>query len=228
MDDSFFIVEYPDDPKYAEDAALLSDEWVPHYDYDRYDRCPRCGKIVSGPFWLPPRKIVLTSRKVPDFFYLAGANVPFLISENALRGIREAGLTGIKSAEPIDYARFLRQAKKEVSIPNYYLIEVERSIITIDQERSVVEYKESEGSTQCPLCHPVHGTSMAAKNLHWNMEGFENYDIFKTYEMCSTLFVSKRFVEFCRDHNYSNLHCCPASEWKLGHFGLEDLLPKDN
>lgn len=212
-----FIVTYPQIAKYAETAPVLTGNDASLYDFDQIERCPQCGQVISGARWIPPRKIVLTSRKVPDFLYTYGSSTPFLLSAKAFAEIRNAGLTGIKFAEPIDHARYLRKSKKEVAIPNYYYIEVEKSRITIDQDQSVTEYCESPTYTKCPLCCPVPGARMAVRNLHWNMEEFEHYDIFQTYEMRKTLFVSKRFVEFCKDKGLTNLHCCPSSEWKFGY-----------
>lgn len=50
MEPELYIVTYPWNTEYAE-AALTDDV---KYDYDRVERCPLCGRRVSGGFWIPP------------------------------------------------------------------------------------------------------------------------------------------------------------------------------
>ena len=52
MEPELYIVTYPWNTEYAE-AALTDDV---KYDYDRVERCPLCGRRVSGGFWIPPAK----------------------------------------------------------------------------------------------------------------------------------------------------------------------------
>lgn len=211
METQIYVVEQPDG-YYAEDACLLSTE-MKHGDEPQFV-CPRCGAWVSGRSWLRPRKIVLTSRRIPDFFYVWGPSVPFLLSERALKVIQEAGLTGIQNVEPIDEARFLRKSKKEVPIPQYYHFELPFSMITMDQERSIIGYGSGVTEAQiCPLCNPYGRSKNGYYGVAFHMENFEGYDIFHTFENCSTVFVSQRFVDVCRAHGLTNLHVCPIQDW---------------
>lgn len=218
METQFYIVEQPDG-KYAEEACLASTLKV-HGD-ESQDVCPRCGGGVSGLGWLRPRNIVLTNRRIPDFFYLWGANVPFLLSERALKVIQEAGLTGIRNVEPIDDARFLRKSKKEVPIPQYYHFELPFSRITMDQERSIIGYGPIVAEDRiCPQCNPYGRSKNGYYGVSYHMENFEGYDIFHTFENCNTVFVSQRFVDVCRENGLTNLHICPIQDrgkesWKL-------------
>lgn len=211
METKIYLVEQPDG-KYAEEACLTSTVKV--LGDETTEVCPCCGAWVNGRGWLRPRSIVLTNRNIPDFFYIWGANVPFLLSERALRVIREAGLTGIKNVEPIDDARFLRKSKKEVEIPQYYHFEVERSMITMDQERSIIGYGTLLDEDRiCPLCDPYGRTKNAHYGVSFHMEGYEGYDVFYTIDNGSLLFVSQRFVDVCRENGLTNLHVCPVQDW---------------
>ena len=162
-----------------------------------------------------PREVALTNRKIPDFLY-ADFSHPFLVSEYALEVICQAGLTGIINAEEIEHTRFQRKGKKEVPIPKYYYIELARSKMTIDHEKSVIVYgNQEEGSyaKTCPLCRPVPGTYDFLRHLEFHTEQYEGYDIFFTYELCGATFLSKRFVDVCQANGLTNLHYRPAAKY---------------
>ena len=213
MEQELYIAIYPMTGKYAE-VAILDNEEI---DDNIADLCPLCGGRVSGSYWMRPREVVLTSRRVPDFLYCyGGSKPPFLISERALTVIHQEGLTGIKDAQEIERVRFQRKAKKEVPIPKYYYLELERSKMTINHEKSSIVYGGCPGgaySTACPLCRPVAGTYDELRHLEFHMEQYEGYDIFHTYELCDTTFLSRRFVDVCRKYGLTNLHFTPAEKY---------------
>ncbi len=208
MGTDLYIVDYPDKTPYAE-AALID---VGH-DYAATATCPRCGRYVSGAYWAKPREVVLTKRKMPDFLYAYCDNVPFLLSERALHAIREAGLTGILRAEPIETIRFQRRSSREVTPLQYYHIELMRSAMTIDHGASNIRYGHVPGGSYeqiCPLCRPVSGTYDFFRSLAFRMEEYEGQDLFHTYELGDTVIVSGRFVELCKNCGLNNLHYEPV------------------
>ncbi len=206
-----YIVNHPMKSDYAEAAITPV-----YYDYDRIDRCPECGANVSGAYWLPPREVVLTRHKAPDFLYGYSDNVDFVISEHVLEGIKSTRLTGLLAAEEIETVRFQRKPKQEKYLPKYYHIEVARSRITIDHEHSEIKYGSPYGNRKdrggCPLCRPVPRTYDFTRSLALHMEAYEGYDIFQTYELCNTLFLSQRFMDMVKDFGLTNLHCKPAKD----------------
>lgn len=148
MKPEFYIVMDPWKTEYA--TGELPDNVV--YDFDKMERCPLCGALVSGGYWPRPREVALTNRRVPDFLY-SYSYEPFLISERALAVIRQAGLTGIQDVQEIEHVRFQRKGKKEVPIPKYYYLELVRSKMTINHEKSVIAYgKCREGDPYSRAC----------------------------------------------------------------------------
>ena len=222
-----YIVDYPRKSEYAEASPIKTE-----HDYDRFDYCPECGSRVSGAYWIQPREVVLTKHKAPDFLYTYCDSAPFVVSERALEAIRAAGLRGLLQAQEIETVRFQRTPKQEKYLPKYYHIEVARSRITIDHEQSVIKYgtrgyggrKEGPG---CPLCRQVLATYDFCRCLTMKMDEYEGYDIFQTYEMCDTLFLSQRFLDMVKEWELTNMYCKPSrtqgeQTWKYFLEGVEN------
>lgn len=221
MEHSKYIVEYPRKSEFAE-AAIID---VTH-DYTRFVSCPKCGARVSGAYWARPREVVLTKQNAPDFLYTYCDNAPFVISEKALCEISQAGLKGITCAEEIETVRFQRKAKKERALPKYFHIELARSCITINHQKSEIVYGNQRGIA-CPLCRQIPATYDFCRSLSFCMDFFEGYDIFQIYELGETVFLSQKFVDFYKNSTLSNLHFTPAEKygaWEASYFldGNED------
>ena len=211
-----YIVDFPRKSEYAE-AAIIKVE----HDYDRCDYCPECGVRVSGAYWKQPREVVLTRHKAPDFLYGYSDNAPFVVSERVLDAMRSAGLTGLLKVEEIETVRFQRKPKQEKYLPKYYHIEVARSRITINHEHSVIKYGNRKDGPGCPLCRQVPATYDFFRSLTMNMEAYEGDDIFLTYELCNTLFLSQRFMNMVGEYGLTNLHCTPVQihgQWAWKYF----------
>ena len=216
MNTRFFVAEYPRKSDYAAAEPIL-----PEYDFDRCVRCPQCGQLVSGGYWMQPRSIKITKRKLPDFLYTDGDQAPFLLSREALTKIQEAGLTGITAFQEIEASRFQRKAKAEMEIPSYYHIELARSRITIDHDHSVIVYGKQNKTQYCPLCNQVTAPYDFFRTLSLNTTEYEGYDIFYIYELGGTVFFSQRFIEFYHESGLTNLHFLPAQKhcaWVSSYF----------
>lgn len=212
MEPDLYIVKYPWKQEFAEAAVMDNVK----YDYSKADQCPLCGRRVSGGYWMPPREVVLTNRRAPDFLYSYSSEAPFLISERAWMVIHQAGLKGIKNVQEIEYTHFQRKGKKETTIPKYYYLELVRSKMTINHEKSVIIYGNQETGSYaqvCPLCRPVPGTYDFLRHLEFNMDQYEGYDIFFTYELSGTAFLSGRFVNVCQANGLTNLHFTPVAKY---------------
>lgn len=222
MNTNLYIVDYPRKTDFAEGGHVKVE-----YDYSRFVTCPECGSRVSGVRWKQPREVVLTKRKAPDFLYVYSGSSPFVISHNALEKIQNAGLTGITCAEEVETVRFQRKAKTEIPIPRYYYIDLARSCITINHEKSKIVYQPSKGRKICRLCQQVPAMYNFFRKLCLNTDNYEGYDIFQIYELGDAVFLSQRFVDFCNENNLTNLHFSPAQvygQWMASYFldGNED------
>ena len=222
MEPRLYTVNYPRISDFAE-AAIIPVA----YDYTRFMKCPQCGERVSGAYWEHPREVVLTRHKVPDFLYTYCDNAPFVLSEKAIAAITQAGLTGIECYEEIETVRFQRKSKKELPIPRYYHIELARSSITINHQKSVIKYGASKDRIPCPMCRQVPATYDFFRSLVFHTSAYEGYDIFQIYELGNTVFLSEKFVKFYESSTLTNLHYGPAQKhdaWVASYFldGDED------
>lgn len=200
MKDDLYVLDYPSISTFAEIVPKET-----KFDHSICVHCPCCGKRVSGSFWVQPREIVLTKRKLPDFLYNYVDYVRVHLSEVAIKKILESDLRGIIKVDEIDSVRFQRKSKEVVIPPKYYRIEVARSRITIDHASSDIKYGKMGDYGYCPLCRQVPATYNIIRKLELNMEQYEGYDIFQIYEMGTRVFLSQRFIDFCEDNKLTNL-----------------------
>ena len=216
MEHTFYIVDYPRKSDFAE-AAIIPVE----YDYTRVVKCPQCGERVSGGYWKHPREVVLTRQKTPDFLYAYCDAAPFVLSKKAIEEITQAGLRGIECFEEIESVRFQRKSKKERTVPQYYHVELSRSCMTIDHQKSVIKYGASKDRTPCSVCRQVPATYDFFRSLAFHTDDYEGFDIFQIYELGNTVFLSERFVKFYENSTLTNLHYGPARKhdaWAASYF----------
>ena len=208
VDKELFVCCYPNRAIYGEAYSVNG-----MYDYDAADRCPRCGRIISGGKLQKPRIVELAGNKVADIVYGYCFEAPFAVSERFVELYQASDLKGIKSFSPLDDVRFRRKAMKDAPKPTLYTVELERSCITVDHANSLIVYGFRKCGEYCPLCNPFPKTRNFYKRICMKMEGFENYDIFWTHEQGGTTFMTSRFIDFCEKNRLTNLHYRPLSEY---------------
>lgn len=204
-----YICEIPETTKYAEAEAAEGTV----YDFDVFEKCPECGRPVSGGYWKRPHIIDINKRKLPDFMYIAGGTGTFLVTERVLNAFRQNQLTGILSAEEIDVIQYRGQPLNSQSNPRYYSLKLARSFASIDHERSEILYGDYYEEKRCSLCNPKGATKDFFRRLEMNMDRYEGYDIFTIYELGEATFVSQRFVDFCEHNGFSNLRATPIENY---------------
>lgn len=206
---------FDNNAQYAEHyISKTIDGYEASFDYNNYTSCPKCGARVSGAYWMKPRILYITRHTPPDFLYTVWGDASFVVSENAYRKIVESGIAGIKNAEKIDNVIFWKKPKEDYHIQDYYYIWLHSSQITIDYQNSDITRMGGNDSGVCSLCNQVPGPIMSVKKLAFNMDLYEGYDIFHTYELGGYCFYSKRFVDFCKREHLTNLQCVPLYEYR--------------
>ncbi len=217
-----YNVIYPKNAKFAEAEAIN-----PEYNYRKFDKCPSCGRRVSGCKWMGKKEIKLSKKNLPDFLYIyGGADTPFLVSKRALDVLRENEVSGILKAEPLDVVRL----KKEVLDVKYYTLNLQREPYPIDHQRSKIVYGDNLHA-RCSVCDPIGRTKDIIVELYFKSDVTVSYDIFKIYDLGDSVFLSERFTDVCRKNGLTGLCYVDmkehyTSETVFSFEEIEDMLQK--
>ncbi len=194
MDSKLYIIVYPSTSKYAEGEIIN-----PEYDSTQRDFCPMCGQPVSSSKWAGERVVKVNKKNIPDFLYLYGSNMPFVISEKGYRILNENGITGVVKANKIDKIIFKENNMNET----FYQLYLERMSYAIDHINSNIVYGEERVGEKCELCSPSGKTIDFICGFRLGMK--IDKDIFNIYEMGDAVLVSERFIQVCKDNKLIGL-----------------------
>ena len=197
MMEEIYNVIYPEKDIFA-DAYVMD----PVYDPNSRDLCICCNRPVSGMEWCDPKSVKLKRSKMPDFLYGYGFDMPFLISEKVLSAYSCSNLSGILGYDKIEKIVSTRKTVTD----NYFHIKVKRLDLPIDHKKSKIVYGKVPREKKCAVCDSVGRTKDFIYTLHLVMDNYDGTDIFKIYELGDLVFVSKRFLDFCQTHNFSNIN----------------------
>lgn len=198
---SFYEVRLPGNGKYAESFGVN-----PEYDFTPRALCPVCGQNLSPGYWIHPRQLSLTKRKTPDILACYSAESLFLFSERAIQAMQKHGITGITKIEKTDSVVFQRKSSDPTPPPDYYDLLFVRSRVTINHQESKIKYLHNYVDKPiCPVCCPVGRLSHEYYELVYNMEEYEGYDIFHTWERGGTVFVSQKFLDMWKEEKLTGL-----------------------
>lgn len=198
MNSNTYIAIYPPTAKYAWGEVV-----DPIYDENNISLCPMCKGFLSGMNWIGEKTLEIRGRKnIPDFLYAYGINNPFVVSEKALTVLKENDIKGITDTEKID--RII--VKKEITNQTFYMMTLERCIFPIDYTQSKIVFgKNFHPERKCKLCNPVGRTKDFILGLYFDRKTDVDMDIFHTYEMGDTVFLSEQFVKVCQANNLTGL-----------------------
>ena len=199
----FYELEAPPVMYYTEGEALSKP------DFDNYEKCPVCGKIV-GTVPKRPYRIQLKgrvkTRPLPDnlyiwFFFKTG----FL--KRTVEAVERNGITGIEYYEKADKYIW----KNETIDCDYYLPKVKRIELPIDYNKSRFAWLEGdEPELYCKLCRRETRTYFFTMGLYFETDKYDGTDIFTTYECGDRIFVSQKFVDMVNKENLTNFHFRPT------------------
>ena len=173
------------------------------------EKCPVCNQPISMLKWLEPRKMRLTNSKYPDRL-TAWLPEPMVISEKFKEVYEQEGLTGIRKYIPIEVVKISRITKNSPVAPKYFSAEIDYTTnIRLDVAKSVIIGQKGDWS--CELCNPYGTTCDKIMKLSLNVSEWKGEDIFKVYSLPGRVFVSERFYDFVKKHNFTNFNLVPIT-----------------
>lgn len=198
MDLNIYIAVYPRTTKFAWGEVV-----DPVYDEKQISLCPVCNGFLSGMKWVGEKTLEIRGRKnIPDFLYSYGTSNPFVISEKALKVLKDNGIKGIVATEIIDKII----VKKEPIDQKFYILTLERCVLPIDYSKSKIVFgKQLDPERICKLCNPFGRTKDFIFGLYFDCNTKVDMDIFHTYEMGGTIFLSEKFIKICQKHDLKGL-----------------------
>ena len=158
-----------------------------------------------------PWRIYLTKGKLPDILYGYGMPNGFIVSEQLLLAMKDVQRTGIEAAEPIDCIYLDKKLNATLENTKYYSLTLARSSMAINHSQSRIIY--GSHTHFCSLCKPVPRTYDHICSLALDMEQYEGFDLFHIYELGTIVFASQKFVDFIKNHLFTNLYCEPLEEY---------------
>jgi len=177
------------------------------------EKCPLCNRPVSTLKWLEPRKMRLTNSKYPDRL-TAWLSEPMVISEKVKEAYEQEGLLGIRKFIPIEVVKVSRMRKNSPKPPKYFSAEIDYTTnIQFDVAKSVIVGQKHDWS--CELCNPLGITYDKIIKISLNVSGWKGEDVFKVFALPGHVFVSERFYNFVKRHNFTNFNLIPVDmfEW---------------
>lgn len=172
-----------------------------------YEKCETCGSPISMRKWLPPLKAKLSKPSYGDFVF--GTFTTFLVTERFKKEYEATGLTGIVSFEPVEIVKVNRKRDSSPETPSYYYVSIARSKAVIDEKKSKIR---RDGEISCNHCR-TGGVIKSLKGIFFEDNTWSGEDIFFPIGLPGTIVVSERFVDFVRDHGFSNINFIPAEEY---------------
>jgi len=208
------LIESREAAKLDPDSQYVG-KWADAWEIDRVngdtEKCPKCGRHVSGFEWLYPRKIKLTSMKYPDRLS-AWINEYFVVSERFVEAYNAANLNGIEKFSPIEVVSVADKKIVNPMPPQYFCADVIRNNVRIDYKKSKI--KGQKYDWKCELCNPKGKTMDSLDLLILDAANWRGEDIFKIYEI-GCFFVTQRFVDFCNSNQYTNFMFTPTDKYKI-------------
>lgn len=190
-----------------EDKEYAYGEQLDHNTGDS-DKCDACGSSISMRKWLPPLTVKLSTPSYGDFVF--GTFTTFLVSERFIDEYKKSNLTGIKEFESVEVLKVNRKHKSNNAPPKYYYVLIERSKAKIDEKLSNIV---RDGDINCDFCR-VGGVIKTLDGIVFERNTWSGEDIFFPIGLAGTIVVSEKFVDFTKEHHFSNINFTPAEEFQ--------------
>lgn len=198
-----YVVIYPPNPRYSEASVVNGRYGVVK------EKCPVCDTPLSAREIDFPVCLEISNSKMPDFLYVYGMNVPFVVSEKCKGILEKNHVSGITDFTKIDK---IINKKGESIATSYYLPEIQRIELPINRKLSKISYNDS-GHSICPICNPMGKTIDLIFGLYFDTSKINDMDIFKTFELGDCVLVSQNFVNIMKKDKATNFECEIASQY---------------
>jgi len=171
-------------------------------------RCDQCGRFVGMMRWLPPYRALVRahSEELGDLAFGVGASL--LVSSafrHAWESARLRGLARFDSLEALTIrpARFVRRASE------YFHVEVNSIVASIDEARSIIDRTEPPNCNRCRSgggIRSIRGFAIAQET--WTGE-----DIFYPRGLPGIMVVTERVEQLAKDYSLKNVPLVPVSDF---------------
>lgn len=171
-------------------------------------RCTECGKYLTMLQWLPPYQVELETwgQEYGDVVNCIGAD-DFLVSERFRTLYEESGLVGLSGFQPVEVVSERRRGPiVKASRPAYFRAVVCRSVTTIDQAASGIEWAEAPTCQTCLIGEVMkRWKRVVVDQTTWSEE-----DIFFPRGKPGEIVASSRFAKWCSHHQFRNVVLIPS------------------
>ena len=173
-------------------------------------KCPKCGSAIGKLRCAEPIKVILSKPKYGDFVY----GLELLVSDKFKNAYENDNIKGITKFKHVDVIKIRYLGKKSLLPPPYYAIEVVYRYARIDLQKSNIKGSEIS-SRYCDLCYPFRFSWDEINSIYIDDTNWAGEDIFHMHEMGSAIYLSQKFVNFCKKNELTNLKCINTKEFLL-------------
>ena len=177
--------------------------------HDNADKCPACKEYIGLMKHLPPYCVELETwdSGYGDLAFSIGDS--FLVSERFKVLWHEQGLAGLDGFHPVEIVKVKRHKRFQDDPPEYFLVNVCRSKVTIDQEASGFEW---ETPPTCPVCR--QGRIIKRwKQIVLESDTWSRENVFLPRGLAGIFMADQRFKEFVEQFRITNCYLISAEEY---------------
>ena len=171
------------------------------------DKCPLCGKPISGLKWLPPKKLKLTNTMFPDRLYWILPE-DLVVSEKFRRAYMESGLSGIDYFEELEVVEVCNNYEK-LPLPGYFSAHIPYStLIRLDTKGTLTYGRPGD---QCDLCNPMglnRSDGYYIEKLCLDTSSWDGTSIVNVYSV--GVVMSQEFFDFVSENHFTNFPFKPV------------------
>lgn len=165
-------------------------------------KCPRCGYEIRIKENDGICTLELENDNFGDIIYDSLDPKYSLVMSGKMLESLQPIISGIRSINKVEQVYIRKQLL--VKPPLYYMVELERSTLTMSRKNSILKNSYRNRSTKCSICNPDKKKYLTIEKLVFDYE--ENqYDIFTLYEDNSLVIINEYFLNLCKSNGLTNV-----------------------